>query len=59
MKAFDTERGRVFKRLETDAEFLARIRDKYKWWGGWGYADLDTAAWEALKMQRRIIEDEH
>lgn len=49
----------VFKRLEKDAEFRNRIRREMK-------VDVSTSregkalddwAWEAHKMQRRIIED--
>lgn len=50
--------GTVFKRLETDAEFIARLP-----WrpythqtleGDW----LDECAWQVFKMQRKIVEDE-
>lgn len=52
----------VFKRIETDAEFRARLLaagagDR----AGFTYAgygeNLDAWAWGAMRMQRRIIED--
>lgn len=46
----------VFKRLETDAEFRARLRTHgfYTLEDGEG---LDDTAWRNKKMQRRIVED--
>lgn len=51
-------RERVYKSLETDAEFLARIRRKHAWWSPWNATSdvLDREAWDELKMQRRIVE---
>lgn len=48
-----------YKRLETDAEFVKRVRDKYPWYGAYGYpfgAGLDDTIWATFNMQRRIVE---
>ncbi len=55
--------GSVFKRLETDTEFIARVRAKYAWWKQFSMtlptgADLDEQTWCTFKMQRRVIEAE-
>ena len=65
-----TERGaqkvnRIFKRMETDAEFIKRVTVMHH--GGvplrWtnniipSGDKLDHAIWEAFKAQRRIIDD--
>lgn len=55
--------GSVFKRLETDAEFIARVKAKFSWWMQFSMmyptgAELDERAWDTFKMQRRIIEAE-
>lgn len=55
----------VFKRMETDREFVDRLRVVFDQrgmsdWGALKYkaaADLDEYAWDAVKMQRRIVED--
>lgn len=44
-----------YKRLETDEEFLDRVRAKYPWFE-WYAIDLDTRIWNAFQMQRRIVE---
>jgi hypothetical protein len=47
-----------FKRLETDAEFRARMKAAGIWWDlSWSSERLDAEAWSARKMQRRIVED--
>ncbi len=51
-----------YKRPETDAEFLARIREKYSWFcrAVWSSEpkgeELDERAWDSLHMQRKIVE---
>lgn len=56
----DLLRGSVYKSLETDREFVARVREKYPWYSGTYYAGamLDDEVWDAFKMQRRIVERE-
>lgn len=51
------QRGSMFKRLETDAEFRARLAGHYlpSWHSG---AAIDDYAWTYYRMQRRIIEVE-
>jgi hypothetical protein len=55
-----SDRQRVFKRLETDAEFRFRINASDFAYvsehssGTW----LDDLAWNNYRLQRRIIEDE-
>lgn len=50
--------GSVYKSLETDEEFVARIQQKHRWWTPWDKttAGIDYEAWVELKMQRRLIE---
>lgn len=50
------DRIRVFKRLETDAEFRARVQ-RYIPHYLMG-ATLDDYVWHEAGLQRRIIEDE-
>lgn len=52
---------KVFKRLETDKEFIARLGSEGMWLRYWqrdytGEA-LDEAVWSTFRKQRRIIED--
>lgn len=51
--------GGVFKSLETDREFIRRLRLSHPlystYYGGPG---LDDEAWMIFKMQRRIVERE-
>jgi hypothetical protein len=54
-----SERVRVFKRLETDAEFRARIEKTRGYVSSyWRGAELDDHVWANHRAQRRIIEDE-
>ena len=55
-----SDRARVFKRLETDREFRARVNASdhaYVSEYTSGKA-LDDIAWDHYRMQRRIIEDQ-
>ena len=48
----------VFKRLETNDEFIKRLRAKlpdFPWI--WNDEELDNEAWKRMRMQRRIVED--
>lgn len=47
-----------YKHLETDAEFIARVRARFVWWWPWGLSGegLDASVWEAFQMQRRLVE---
>lgn len=49
--------GSVFKSLETDKEFTARVNEKHPWFKSY-YAGpgLDDEVWECFQMQRRIVE---
>ncbi len=52
-------RGSVFKRLETDREFLARLPSFHDTWVSPNELTgetLDFYAWNLFKMQRKIIE---
>jgi hypothetical protein len=75
------DRHRVYKRVETDDEFRARVpgqvimvetKRKVTSWYGFVHEEtarepvrvrdlsgeqLDDAVWNALKMQRRVVED--
>lgn len=50
--------GSVFKSLETDKEFIARVSLKVPWYTTSYYAGpgLDDEIWACFQMQRRIIE---
>lgn len=49
--------GSVFKALETDAEFVERVRKTFTWFiGHYAGAWLDDEVWDAFKMQRKIVE---
>lgn len=59
----DPLRHRVYKRLETDGEFRARIVEEYKKVRKLSYGlselwddELDEHAWEHFKIQRKIVE---
>lgn len=52
-----SERVRVFKRLETDAEFKARLKAAGCTVFYSGEA-LDNEAWGYYRKQRRIVDDE-
>lgn len=46
----------AYKRLETDTEFVERVRKTFKWWCPWQTGEsLDNVTWESLKMQRKIV----
>ncbi len=45
----------AFSRLETDAEFRARLPGKLP--TDANEADLDDLAWSSFKMQRKIVTD--
>lgn len=54
-------RGTIYKSLETDEEFSARVRKIYPWWNGLVYRSgtaLDEEVLYAFSMQRRIVERE-
>jgi hypothetical protein len=54
---YSSDRHKVFKSLETDEEFRARVKVASGW--NFGYASgerLDNDAWSYVKMQRKIIE---
>lgn len=52
----EAKRGGIFKRLETDAEYHARLRAAGKPIdSGWGGATLDMHG-DRVGMQRRIVE---
>ena len=53
----DRLRGSVFKSLETDKEFITRVRITFPWFSTY-YAGqgMDDQVWESFKMQRRLIE---
>lgn len=52
-----SDRVRVFKRLETDAEFCARIRVRSGYPINRTGESLDDYAWTWWLMQRKIVED--
>lgn len=50
--------GSVYKSLETDREFIARVRLKHPWYAPNTLSSywLDVEVWDAFKVQRRIVE---
>ncbi len=54
----EPRRGSVFKRLENDAEFWARVAPGALFGPPRDGAELDDYVWVNRKKQRRIIEDE-
>lgn len=61
MVATATKYRAVYRRLETDAEFRARVIDKLVpylrhvvWVSG---EELDKVAWNYAQLERRIVED--
>lgn len=48
----------LFLSVETGEEFVARVKQKHKWWFAYGARNeaLDNAVWDAFKMQRKLIE---
>ena len=51
----------VFKRLETDQEFIQRLADQHEYLPPWAShargEELDNYAWGHLRRQRRIVEE--
>lgn len=49
--------GSVFKSLETDREFVERLKQKFPWYSTfYSGPGIDDEAWACFQMQRRIIE---
>lgn len=47
-----------YKHVETDAEFIARIKKEHPGWSAWGATGetLDWAVHECWNKQRKIVE---
>lgn len=49
--------GSVFKSLETDKEFVARLKQRFPWYSSYYSGQgIDDEAWACFQVQRKIIE---
>lgn len=51
------DRHVVYKSLETDEEFIARVKASHPWfWAATKGVVLDDEIWWSFRMQRKIVE---
>lgn len=54
--AVEPRKKPLYLSLETNLEFIARVKCKHPWWAPNGWRALDDEVWDTFRMQRKIVE---